>query len=424
MRVVNWLFILIFIPLAPLNAQQAYRTDVMDKLVKTLQIRANGKSATVPCISLYGKEFVEINFDMLHDGYRPLSYSIIHCDADWKQSELSPIEYMAGFQGMPLEDFANSMATTTQYANYIFRLPNEDIRFKVSGNYAVRVYDEDHPQKTLLTACFSVYEPQVSIAASLSSNTLIDTNQSHQEVSFMIDHSRFPITFPETDLKIRVIQNGRQDNAVTGLLPTTLLSSQVIYKNNRNLIFEAGNEYRRMEFLTTRYNGMHVDRISFHNPYYHVELMTDLVRRNMTYQYDQDQNGRYLIRCVGCTDANTDADYNIVHFTLQSALIPDGDLYLLGDIYNNVLDEKSKMGYNTTTGRYEKSVQLKQGHYNYMYVFVPNGETRGTTRITEGNYYQTENEYDILVYYRPMNTRYDRLIGIQHITNRVNHGQQ
>ncbi len=419
MRAFPLLYVLFLTVLAPVYGQQAYRTDVMDKLVKSLQIRVDGKAAVNPIIPLDGKTEVEINFDMLHGGYRPLAYSIIHCDADWKQSALSPIEYMRGYQGVPLDDFANAMATTTQYANFRFFLPNDEIQFKVSGNYVVKVYDENHPGKILFTACFAVYEPLVAVAAGISSNTLIDTNQSHQEVSFVIDYARFPITYPQTDLKVWVYQNGRRDNAVTNLQPTTLLNNQVIYEHNRDLIFEAGNEYRRMEFLSNRYNGMHVDAISFHNPYYHVDLMTDLVRRNLTYQYDQDQNGRFFINCSGCSEPDAEADYYVVHFSLQSDLREDGDIYLLGDIYNNVLDEESKMGYNRETGRYEKSALLKQGHYNYMYLFVPRGEQRGTTRIMEGNYYQTENEYDIMVYYRPMNTRYDRLIGVQHVSNRM-----
>lgn len=129
----------------------------------------------------------------------------------------------------------------------------------------------------------------VSVAATVSGNTDIDTNQSHQQVSFAINNKNFPITYPQTDLKIWVYQNNRRDNAVTGLQPMTILENQISYTNNQNLIFPAGNEYRRMEFLSNKYNGMHVESISFHNPYYHVELMTDYRRDQLSYQYDQDR---------------------------------------------------------------------------------------------------------------------------------------
>ena len=280
-----------------------------------------------------------------------------------------------------------------------------------------KVYNEDYPSQIVFTACFSIFEPMVSVAATVSGNTDIDTNQSHQQVSFAINNKNFPITYPQTDLKIWVYQNNRRDNAVTGLQPMTILENQISYTNNQNLIFPAGNEYRRMEFLSNKYNGMHVESISFHNPYYHVELMTDYRRDQLSYQYDQDQDGRFFIRCSNCNDPDTEADYYIVHFTLAMDLIPDGNVYLNGELYNNVLDEKSKMGYNPETHQYEKSVLLKQGSYNYQYLFVPNGQTVGQTGPIEGNFFQTENEYSIYVYYCPMGARYDRLIGVTSIRN-------
>ena len=172
-----------------------------------------------------------------------------------------------------------------------------------------------------------------------------------------------------------------------------------------------------MEFISDKYNGMHVENISFHNPYYHVELMTDQLRSQIRYQYDQDQDGGLLIRCSNCDDADTEADYYIVHFALAADWIPNGNVYLSGDIYNNVLDEKSRMGYNPDKGRYEKSVLLKQGNYNYQYLFVPEGQTVGQTAPIEGDFFETENKYSVYVYYRPMGARYDRLIGVSTIRN-------
>lgn len=399
------------------DAQTTYFTQVNNKQIKTLQVRVAGDPFSDPFIPLAGNEQIEINFDALNPAIPQYAYSVIHCDADWTQSVLSPIEYMNGFQGMTIDDFANSLGTSVQYTNYRLLLPNENIQFKVSGNYAVRVYPEDNPDQTAFIACFSVVEPMVKVAASVSGNTDIDTNQTHQQVSFVVNTKNFPITYPQTDLKIWVYQDNRRDNAVTGLQPMSILENQIAYTNNRNLIFEAGNEYRRMEFISNSYNGMHVESISFHNPYYHVELMTDYKRAGQPYQYDQDQDGRYFIRCANCNDFDTEADYEIVHFTLAADEIPDGKVYLNGQLCNNVFDEKSQMDYNPQTRQYEKSLLLKQGSYNYQYLVVPNGQTVGETGPIEGNYYQAENEYGVYVYFRPMTARYDRLIGVATVKN-------
>ena len=160
---------------------------------------------------------IEVNFDAFNPGFGRYAYNLVHCNADWTQSNLSPIEYMNGFQGSTIEDFANAMGTTVQYTNYRLLFPNDDVQPKVSGNYALQVYNEDDPSQIVFTACFSIFEPMVSVAATVSGNTDIDTNQSHQQVSFAINNKNFPITYPQTDLKIWVYQNNRRDNAVTGL---------------------------------------------------------------------------------------------------------------------------------------------------------------------------------------------------------------
>jgi hypothetical protein len=374
-----------------------------------------GEPLSDPVIGLDDGKAVEISFDALETNFNRFAYSVVHCDADWTPSQLSPVEYLDGFQGLTLNDFANSSATSVQYTNYRLLLPNDELRLKLSGNYAVNIYRENEPDKILLTACFSVLEPLLRISAEVTGNTLTDFNNEHQQVDFFIDCNNLPVTHPQTELKLFVYQNGRRDNAAADVKPTTILNKRLSYDRNRALIFEAGNEYRRIEFLSHAYNGMGVDKVSFHNPFYHLTLLTDPTRAHRAYSYDEDQNGRFLIRCSRCDDPDTEADYDIVHFALESEYLHNGDVYLLSAIYNNVLDEKSKMAYNFDAGTYEKAILLKQGNYNYQYIFLHDGETRGETAQTEGDYYQTANEYAIFAYYRPFGARYDRLVGLQKV---------
>lgn len=407
------------VSLASAWAQQPCRTQVFDKLIHSLQVHVADQLMSIPCIEAGSDQQIEISFDALSPQAVRYAYSIVHCNADWTPSTLSQIEYLDGFQGIPIDDFANSMTTTVEYVNYQFRLPNEEVHFKVSGNYAVRVYPEDEPDQTAFVACFSIVEPLVSISGQIRGNTDIDTNAGHQQVDFSIWQKRFPITHPQSDLKIRVTQNNRTDNVVTDLVPTLISNDQIDYTNNRKLIFEAGNEFRRMEFLSTKYNGMHVEGISFHNPYYHLDLQTDRSRQMVTYQYDQDQDGRYFIHCSGCDDPDLEADYFVVHFALASDPLPPGKLYIAGELTQQQFSEPYEMHYNPESQRYEHYLMLKQGNYNYQYLFVPDGETKGRTVLTEGDFYQTENEYTIYVYYRPIGARFDRLIGVSTLKNQI-----
>ncbi|MDH6303795.1 hypothetical protein M2459_000127 [Parabacteroides sp. PF5-5] len=393
-------------------AQEKYQTRVFTNQIKTLQVKQAGELISTPIIELDSDQQIEISFDALEHNYNRFGWAIVHCDADWTPSSLSPLEYLTGFQGLTVDDFATSMSTSTQYTNYILTLPNDDVQFKVSGNYAVRFYREDDPSRTLFTACFSVVEPLVTVSATVSGKTLIDSNREHQQLDFTIQHGNVDITYPQTDLKIFVYQNRRFDNAVTNLKPTGILSKQLVYNNNRALIFEGGKEYRRMEFLSNKYNGMGVNSIEYFNPYYNVELLVDRPRSGQSYFYDQDQNGRYFIRCSSCNDPYTEADYYIVHFTLAAEPFLDGDVYLNGDLTYNILNEDSKMEYNYERNCYEKALLLKQGSYNFQYLYLEHGTNMGQSIDIEGNSYQTENEYAIYVYFRPIGTRYDRLIGI------------
>ncbi len=403
-----------FTSLAILKAQTVYETKVFKpKRIKTLQVVKPDEVFTTPVITLDSDEQILINFDDLTPNYTRYAYSIIHCDANWQQSSLSMLEYMQGFQGLPIEDFAPSFNTTVQYTNYQLMLPNDEVQFKVSGNYVVKVYLEENPDDVIFTARFSVVEPQVEILSEITGNTLVDTYQKSQQVKFTVLKKNFNITYPQTDLKIRVEQNNRIDNSVTKVMPTGILNDRISYDNCRELIFPAGNEYRRMEYLTHKYNGMRVEEISYFNPYYHVELTKDRPSSMVPYEYDQDQNGRFYIGCSRCDNVDVEADYYIVHFALEMPEAKQGKVYLNGDFTNNQFDENSEMIYNQDTQQYEKALLLKQGNYNYQYLYVPAGEKVGKTGSIEGDFHQTENEYTIYVYFRPMGARYDRLIGVQ-----------
>ncbi|MDR1525597.1 MAG: DUF5103 domain-containing protein [Tannerella sp.] len=404
---------LLWMPCGFAGAQETFRTEIFRDDIKSLEIKVDGELLSEPFIELNGNRRIKIIFDALHHSSGRFAYSVIHCDADWKKSALLPIEYMKGFQHVTIEDFANSMNTMTHYTNYQVFFPNEEMQLTVSGNYVIQVYEEDDMENIIFTACFSVVEPLIAIDASISGNTDIDFNKAHQQVDFTINQTNINITYPQNDLKIFVYRNNDRNDIRTDIQPSVVINKQFLYKHNRDLIFEAGNEYRRIEFPTHRYNGMGVEKTGFYNPYYHVTLFRERKRAANTYLYDQDQNGRFFIHCSECQDPDTEADYCVVHFSLESEFMHDGDIHIAGDLFNNIIDGRSRMEYNTETGSYEKPVMLKQGLYNYHYVFVAKGAAKATLNETEGNFFETENEYTIAVYYRPMGARYDRLIGVK-----------
>ena len=392
------------------------RQGINDPSFRSLQVTANEDIMSIPVITLGGNDRIVISFDELGDDRRYMRYELIHCDASWQPEGLVDSEFLDGFNEGMIDDYRYSEATTVHYVNYHITLPNEQVRFTVSGNYLVRVYPESDVDQTLLQARFSVVEPAATLFADVSTRTDIDINDKHQQVDIKIDVGDYPVEDLFNDLKVVVEQDGRSDNAVMVTQPLRLGGAGIaIYEHLRPLIFDAGNEYRRFETVSLSRPVMGVDLISYQEPYYHAELAVDSPRAGTMYLYDQTQNGRYLIRESESPNEDSDiyADYLVTHFSLDMPEQTDYDIFIDGDLVNRRIDPTSLMTFNRATGCYEKVLLLKQGHYNYQYIAVPRGGSmRGRTSVVEGDYAPTTHQYTIKVYHRPRGTRFDRLIGV------------
>lgn len=396
---------------------RAQSDKVYHPMIHTLQTIVNGDWLHDDVITLGTDDWVTISFDHFTHDYHRFTYKIVHCNADWTPSDLFEVDYMDGFNGQPIEDYENSLNTTMLYTHYRVDLPNDDIQFKVSGNYRVEIYldEEEESNSPLLVAmaCFRIVEPSMGLNVSVTSNTDIDTNLSHQQVSFTLNYPPNEVIDPATEIKPYIYQNGRTDNCVSHLKPTFVTPGRIEYVHNRALIFPAGNEYRRFEVINMHYATQGVDRMSYFAPYYHATLLPDTPRRN--YSYDVDHDGRYLIRYNLAQDVDTESDYLFVHFTLDMPRRTGGNFYLTGEFAYNNFTSEYQMTYNDTEQTYEATLLLKQGAYDFMYLWVPDGQSVGQTGPAEGNFYEAENEYQVYIYHRPFGGRYDRLVAAQQI---------
>lgn len=392
-----------------LNAQE---NICFSSRIKTLQVKVNGAWGEPSVMLLRSGHRVDISFDDLQPNYQRYTYTITHCNANWEQSELLTSEYMTGFNELRIDDYEPAIGTEMNYCHYMLSLPNNETQLLVSGNYRVDIF-EDGEQEPIAQACFSVIEPHVGVDISVSGNTDIDTYEEHQQVSFAVNYSGYQVNNAVGEFKYIVTQNRRWDNHAEELQPSLMQVNKLIFNHNRALIFPAGNEYRRFEILDEYVPTMRVDHMEYDDTYYHATLFMDEQRIN--YLYDEDQNGRYLIRNGDNVENDTESDYFFTHFALQMPQVAGGEVYLFGDLTNNRIDEEYKMTYNLIDHQYELVTPLKQGSYNYMYMFLHDGDTIGETKPCEGDFHQTENEYAVYVYHRPFGLRYDKLIGFKNI---------
>lgn len=406
----------------------AQSNKVYHPMIHTLQTTVNDDWLHDDVITLGTDDWVTISFDHFTHDYHRFIYKIVHCNADWTPSDLFEVDYMDGFNNQPIEDYENSLNTTMLYTHYRLNLPNDDIQFKVSGNYRVEIFldenDDENEENSefriqnsgltpVATACFRVVEPRMGLNASVTTNTDIDTNLSHQQVAFTLNYTPGEVMDPATEIKPYVYQNNRTDNMVSLVKPIYVSPGRLEYRHNRALIFPAGNEYRRFEVINMHYATQGVDEISYFAPYYHATLLPDAPRRN--YSYDEDHDGRYFIRYNMALDTDTEADYLFVHFTLNMPRRTGGNFYLTGEFTYNDFDPTCQATYNDDAQAYEATLLLKQGAYDFMYLWVPEGSTAGQTGPAEGNFYEAENEYQVYIYHRPFGGRYDRLVAAQQV---------
>ncbi|WP_321996277.1 DUF5103 domain-containing protein [Draconibacterium orientale] len=400
-----------------------YENAINRENIKTVQAYRNGFELSNPVMGLNENITLVFKFDDLSEGVKDYYYTVVHCDADWNESFISQDEYIDGFIENPVDDYALSFNTTFSYVNYRIELPNDQMRFKLSGNYVLVVYEDQDKEKVVLTKRFYIYENAVRIEGTVRRATADAFEGSNHEVDFKIHHPNLSILNPREEVKVVIMQNNRWDNAIRNLKPLYIREGILDYDYNRENVFPAGNEFRYFDNRTNRMNGENVIATDFHRPYFHKTVKIDEVRANKPFFSYEEMNGMYVVESQDqeVRDYDTECDYTFVHFTLPlEAPLLGGSVNVFGALSNWNANKSNEMTYNFERGEYELTLLLKQGYYNYIYVYVPQGAKVADHTNIEGSFWETSNDYQILVYYRDLAGRYDRLVGYRQLNSVIN----
>ncbi|MDR2887702.1 MAG: DUF5103 domain-containing protein [Bacteroidales bacterium] len=398
----------------------ALHNAVYDARIKTVQLYRDEWNLSYPVMPLNGNGRLFLNFDLLGSESADFHYRFIHCTKDWTESSIFEQDYIEGFNDNPVEDCTPSFNTTVQYYHYRIGFPNDRVSLKRSGNYIIAVYRAGEPDRPVLMQRFMITEDVAAVKASMHRPLGTDDNSAGQQIDFTLTGLQ-GIVDPMRNIYAFVLQNGRWDNAKTNLKADFYRTGELQYGSlSGKNIFRGGNEYRYFDIRNLRYQTEYIKSIDYNGQGYNVLLLPSESREFSPYFYNPDFNGKYYIAVQDGRDFDTDADYVNVFFTLRSKqMIAGGKMYVSGGAGNWTFDKNSLMTYNAAAGQYECAMLLKQGYYNYEYTFLKDGVTDGSASLFEGNHYETENDYMILVYYRNPRDRYDRLI-VAHVANTLN----
>ena len=394
-----------------------YEDYVYKPSIKTALLHIDGLLTSQPILQLNQPIQMRLSFDDIAEEVVDYYYTIIQCNFDWTpNTNMQEMEYIEGFSGERIRDYEFSYNTMVDYVHYELRLPNEDFSWTKSGNYLLVVYENEDISNVVFTKRFMVTEQNMQISHKISQPLSFGKTRTSQEIDFTVNYEGIRVNNPQVEIKVALLQNGRWDNAITDLKPLFVRSEELVYDFQNEVMFNAGKEFRHLNLQTLRYRTDKMERIIEDKIDGNiVKLFLESPRAGVPYIFENDLNGKYLVNNEHEDEPETEADYVSTYFFLRKPVeIYGGDVYVWGGLTDFQILPEYKMTYRPEENAYVAKLFLKQGFYNYQYAFVKNeGPKKVDLEEIEGSWFETENDYFILVYYRPFGTRYDQLVAIK-----------
>ncbi len=404
----------------PAIAQHAPEGIYKDN-IKTVRLHVYGDQQAMPVYKLNSTDRMELHFDDLDANVKNYYYTYQLCDYNWQPVNLSPFDYIKGFTQQRLATYRYSSIAFTRYTHYQAILPETNCIPSRSGNYLLKVFLDGDTSKLVFTRALLVLDAKTAISAQLVQPFTPQYFKTHQRLKFAVNTQGFNMVNPAQQVKVKVLQNQRWDNAQGNLPPTFIRGTTLEYNNENNFVFAAGKEWRWLDLRSLRLLSDRIERADNKKNTVDIFVKPDIDLNTQRYMYYADLNGNYQVVTYETINPYWQGDYATVHFSflpVTQAPYEGKELYLIGQLTDYRLTDKTRLQFNESRGMYECSLFLKQGYYSYGYTLVDAGNMQQRTDL-EGNYWETENSYTILVYYRGFSDQYDQLIGISHVNSRT-----
>ena len=362
--------------------------------VKSIKVESNGNLNSN--IVFYKNDIINISFDILGGKKSDYYYQVTHCDYQWNPSKISKLEYIDGFDDIRITNYVFSKNTFQSFTNFSFQIPNENLKIKIDGNYVIKIFDENYNE---------IYERKIIILNNLTnglvnitrSKEILDSSYS-QNIQALFSNTNNIIFNNNSDYKLAVIKNNNLNSSKYFSSPRLQTGSKIIYDNIK---FKGGSEYLYFDSKNILSTSNEIKQVNFKN-IYNTILYDDY--EEPIYTLQPDINGTYIIN-ANCSEKKTCADYTNVKFNLRTNKNYASDIYIIGEFNGHEISEQYKMK-KYDGNYYSANLILKQGIYNYKYVFKTNNGFEDLS-----NFWQTENNYKAILYEKKITDRYYKIIG-------------
>lgn len=418
----KWLFCILLLCVAAQVQAQGNADVVRMPGISGIKVFLRGDQMAYPIINLNSADQVELHFDDVEGRVKNYYAAFELCNADWTPANLSTFDYIKGFSNVRLNQYRISSVAFTRYTHYQAMLPDRNSVPTKSGNYLLKIFLDGDTSKLAFTRRVLVVDRQADIAAQILQPFNSELFRTHQKVQFAVSKSQMNIVNPQQQVTAVILQNDRWDNAITGLKPTFIKGNMLEFNTENEAVFPGGKEFRWVDLRSFRFRGQHVAKTTYDRNQTEVFVEPDAERSTQRYINFKDYNGHFFIASTNSDNPWWQGDYGNVHFTFvptNNQPYPNKNVFLVGQFNAYNMNDTAAMQYNANLGVYEKTMFLKQGYYSYTYVTKDAGNRNGKASVerTDGNSWETENDYTILIYYRSLAGRHDELVGVANINS-------
>lgn len=417
----------------------AYEDGVYRATIRSVRFHVNGLALTLPIARLGLPDALSLAFDDLNGQGTGYYYTVIHCDRYWQPTTgISRFEYLQGYQEGEIRDYDISSGTYQHYLHYRLTLPNNEVKWTRSGNYLLVIYEAGSQDDPILTRRFMVVDETISVSPKVNRPVVVSKQDTYQEVDFTLNAEALRSFDPFNDISCTILQNGRWDNCLRDIRPRFINGHNLDFNYPDKIVFPAGKEFRQLDISSMKYRSENVLMIERFPEGYDITLFDEEPRSGQAYLFRFDLNGKFvpfnsdfirkrippdslsstlnLVQRYNYREQALGTEYAEVNFTLNLPENFPQPVYIVGGLSDWRLLPENRLQYDERAGAFTARLYLKQGYYDYGYA-VPDDHGNPDFSSLEGDWYATENEYTILVYFRPRGGEYDQLVGARSFTN-------